>query len=213
MIILFGGEKGGTGKTTMAINMAVLRAIDGRDVLLVDADKQGSAAQWASTRAAERHTPHITCVGITGKTLTDQVRAIAPKYQDIVIDAGGIDSLELRAAMLIADAIVTPARPSQFDVFTLAKMNQLVGEARAFNTRLQAGILTNCAPTNPRMTDAQELADFANDLSNYSLLKTVVMDRKAYRLCARDGLATTEYLRGDEKAAAEMRQLSKEVWE
>lgn len=212
MIILFGGEKGGTGKTTMAINMAVQRALQGRDVLLIDADKQGSASQWASTRAQERFTPYITCVSILGKALTEQVRALTPKYDDIVIDAGGVDSLELRAGMLVADAIVTPAKPSQFDVFTLSKMDRLVAEARAFNQNLQAGILTNIAPTNPNMTDAQEMADFVDELQNYSLLKTIVKDRKAYRLCARDGMGAAEYLKGDEKAAFEMNQLAKEVW-
>lgn len=212
MIVLLGGEKGGTGKTTIALNMAVMRALQGRDVLLIDADKQGSAQQWAATRAQERFTPHITCVAIYGKTLTEQVRSLMTKYQDIVIDAGGADSLELRAAMLVADAIVTPAKPSQFDVFTLSKMDRLVGEARAFNSTLRAGILTNAAPTNAMSTDAKEMAEFVDDLPNYHLLKTVVKERKAYRLCARDGMAAAEYLKPDEKAAFEMQQLAKEVW-
>ncbi len=50
MIVLVGGEKGGTGKTTLAINLAALRAIRGRDVLLVDTDPQGSASGWVLTR-------------------------------------------------------------------------------------------------------------------------------------------------------------------
>jgi chromosome partitioning protein len=212
MIILFGGEKGGTGKTTMAVNMAVLRAMQGRDVLLVNADKQQSAAQWAATRASENHTPHITCVSIYGSTVSDEVRKLAAKFDDVVIDAGGVDSLELRAGMLIADAIVTPAKPSQFDVFTLSKMDKLVGEARAVNVNLQAAILTNIAPTHPNMTDSEEMAEFVEELQNYALLKTIVKDRKAYRLCARDGMAAVEYVRGDEKAAAEMRALAAEVW-
>lgn len=212
MIVLFGGEKGGTGKTTMALNMAVARAMQGREVLLIDADKQGSASQWAAVRAQERFTPAITCVSIYGKQLSEQVRSLMTKYQDIVIDAGGADSVELRAAMLVSDAIVTPANPSQFDVFTLSKMDKLVEEARAFNERLSAGILTNRAPTNPNMTDAQEMAEFVEELPNYGLLKTVVKDRKAYRLCARDGMGALEYQRGDEKAIAEMNQLAGEVW-
>jgi chromosome partitioning protein len=151
-------------------------------------------------------------VSVYGSTLADEVRRLAGKFDDIVIDAGGVDSLELRAGMLVADAIVTPAKPSQFDVFTLSKMDKLVAEARAFNVNLQAAILTNIAPTNPRMTDAQEMADFVEELKNYTMLDTIVKDRKTYRLCARDGMAAVEYIRGDEKAAEEMRALAKEVW-
>lgn len=212
MIILFGGEKGGTGKSTMALNMAVERAKSGRDVCLVDADKQGSASQWAAIRATERYTPFIACVSIYGETLSDQVSALAKRYDDIIIDAGGVDSYELRAGMLVADALVTPAKPSQFDVFTLSKMDKLVREVRAFNTRLQAAILTNIAPAHPSMTDVQEMAEFVQELPNYSLLKTVVRDRKAFRLCARDGKGATEYEKGDAKAASEMESLAKEVW-
>lgn len=212
MIILVAGEKGGTGKTTMSINLVVERAKSGRDVALLNADKQGSAAQWAAIRAQERYTPFIPCMSIYGQTLTEQVRELAKKYDDILIDAGGWDSIEMRAAMLVADALVTPAKPSQFDVFTLAKMDKLVAEARAFNTTLKAAILTNLAPSNPNMTDVQEMADYVNELPNYALLETIVRDRKAYRLCARDGLAATEYPKGDEKAADEMRRLAAEVW-
>ncbi len=50
MVILIGGEKGGTGKTTIATNLAALRALAGHDVLLVDTDSQGSASYWASSR-------------------------------------------------------------------------------------------------------------------------------------------------------------------
>ena len=50
MIILIGGEKGGTGKTTLSTNIAAKLALEGEDVLLVDTDKQGSASAWAATR-------------------------------------------------------------------------------------------------------------------------------------------------------------------
>ena len=49
MIVLIGGEKGGTGKTTIATNLAALRAMAGRDVLLVDTDPQGSASYWTTS--------------------------------------------------------------------------------------------------------------------------------------------------------------------
>lgn len=211
-IILFGAEKGGVGKTTIAVNMAVLRARQGRDVLLVDTDKQGSASQWAAARTTEKHTPPITCIGIYGKTLAEQIRHHIPKYDDIVIDAGGRDSVELRAAMMVADAIITPSTPSQFDIYSLYTMDRLVGEAKAFNTGLRSAILVNGAPTNAHSSDADDMREYLEDMENYFILSTIVKERKAYRTCAKDGLAATELFKIDEKAAQEMTQLAAEVW-
>ena len=212
MIILFGGEKGGTGKTTIAVQMAVNRALQGRDVLLVDADKQASAQQWAATRSEDSHDPRISCVAIYGRTLTAEIQALAGKYDDIVIDTRGADAMELRAGMLVADVLVTPSQPSQFDIFTLSKMDRLVEDARGFNDKLRAVILVNMAPTNPNMTDESEMREYLADLPNYRLLATTVKSRKIYRTCARDGMAVLEYDRPDPKAAEEMRQLTAEVW-
>jgi chromosome partitioning protein len=212
MIVLIAGEKGGTGKTTTAVNLAVARALAGSDVLLVNADKQNSAAEWAATRVQEKHTPRISCVSILGQTLDEEIRSLEGKFADIIIDAGGIDSVELRAGMLVADVIVTPARPSQFDVFTLAKMDNLVGLARPFNTKLQAAILCNCAPTHPASTEAKDMAEYVDELKHYTILKTVVKQRKVYQQCARDGMGALEYTRGDEKAIDEMNRLAEEIW-
>src|SRR5574337_960437 len=113
MIVLVGGEKGGTGKTTLATNLAALRAIAGSDVLLVDTDSQGSASIWAQIREEEHVKPAITCVSMRGRGVAAEIRKLAPRFKDIVIDSGGRDSVELRQAMLTARVMVVPARPSQ----------------------------------------------------------------------------------------------------
>ena len=59
MILLLGGEKGGTGKTTIATNLAALRAAAGYDVLLIDTDRQGTAAAWCQVRAEDPRLPRI----------------------------------------------------------------------------------------------------------------------------------------------------------
>lgn len=212
MIILFGGEKGGTGKTTIAVQMAVNRAMQGREVLLVDADKQESAQQWAAIRTEEKLEPKIACFAMYGKTLSEQIRGLAGKYDDIVIDTRGADAAELRAGMLVADVLITPSQPSQFDIFTLSKMDRLVADARAFNDKLRATILVNLAPTNPQTTDEAEMREYLADLPNYRLLETTVKSRKIYRTCASDGMAVLEYAKPDVKAVEEMRKLTAEVW-
>lgn len=212
MILLFGGEKGGTGKTTAAVNMAAMRARQGRDVLLIDSDKQGSASLWAAIRVQESLSPSLACIAIYGETLDEQVRKLKDRFDDIVIDTRGSDAPELRSAMLVADLMITPARASQFDIFTLGAVDKLVAQARGFNKSLRAAILINCAPTHVASTEVDEMKEVVAELSNYSLLNSVIKDRKIFRTCAKDGMAVTEYDKPDEKAVFEITQLAKEVW-
>lgn len=210
-VTLFGGEKGGSGKSTLAVSYAAMLAGEGRDVLLVDADMQASAAKWNGIRDAEQIVPQITCVAIYGDSLASQIRALIPKYDDIVIDTRGSDAPELRAAMLVANTIVTPAQTSQFDIFTFATMDRIVEQARGFNPELRALALINRAPTNARSTEVDEMRAALATLQHYTLLPGHICDRKAFRSTARDGRAVTEYAQPDHKAVAEMRALALEI--
>ena len=89
MIVLLGGEKGGTGKSTMATNLAAIHAINGNDVILVDADKQASSAAWAALRDENGLTPRVPCVQKLGKTLHVEVKELERRYQTVIVDCGG----------------------------------------------------------------------------------------------------------------------------
>ena len=139
MIVLVGGQKGGVGKTTLAVNLAAMRSRAGRDVLLVDADRQGSANLWAGIRHEDPRNAPVPCVQKVGKGLAADIRDLATRYEDVVMDAGGQDSVELRAAMAIAEFALFPIQPSIFDAATLETLAELVAQAQALNTRLVAG--------------------------------------------------------------------------
>ena len=89
MILTVGNVKGGVGKTTLAVNIAITRALAGRDVLLVDGDEQGTAAAFTDLRAGALGAAGYTAVILQGAALRTQVRQLAPKYDDVVIDVGG----------------------------------------------------------------------------------------------------------------------------
>ena len=113
MIVTVGNTKGGVGKTTLAVNLAIARALAGRDVWLIDADRQGTAQTAISIRADAGHNPGIACASYPdGPTLRAQVMQQAGKFQDIIIDAGGRDSTALRAALVLSDVIVVPFQPA-----------------------------------------------------------------------------------------------------
>ena len=80
MIVLIGGEKGGTGKTTLATNLAAMRALAGRDVLMIDTDPQGSANYWAQSRDEENITPRVACIQKFGKGLPKEVQDLAHRW-------------------------------------------------------------------------------------------------------------------------------------
>ena len=204
MIFLVGGEKGGTGKTTLATNFAAMRVAQSRSVLLVDTDKQGSASAWAALRLESGDLTPIPCVQLFGKTVAHQLRDLAPRYDDLVVDAGGRDSVELRSAMVVAERFVIPIQASQFDVWTLEQMDTLVGQASALNPGLIARIVINRASTHPRVREADEARELIEDFDNLSYTGVIVRDRIAYRRAAAGGQAVTEMDAPDQNACAEI---------
>ena len=212
MIILVGGEKGGTGKTTIATNLAAMRLNQDGDLLVIDTDKQGSASYWAATRESNQKVRRVSSVQKFGKTVTSEIRDLSQRYQDIIIDAGGRDSIELRAAMTVAEKLIIPIQASQFDVWTLGAMNDLINQVLAFNESLQTFVLLNRASTNPSVSEVDEASEVMEDFEHLVLFKTVVHDRIAYRKAAKSGLAVVELQPKEMKAATEMTSLYEEVF-
>ena len=211
-IILIGGEKGGTGKTTLAVNLAALRALQGRDVLLIDTDIQASASYWAQSRDEAGTQPRVACIQKFGKGLQTEVRDLAKRYQDLIIDAGGRDSLELRAALVIAERVYIPIQPSQFDIWTLGRMDDLVKTAQGFNPDLRAWVVISRASTNPSVNEVAEARNLLADFEHVQLSPAVIRDRIAYRKAARDGLSVEELKPADPKAGEEIQALFQEVF-
>lgn len=212
-ITVFGGEKGGTGKTTLATNIAAMLAIKGKDVLLLDTDRQGTASLWATVREEEEQEPRVACVQKFGKGLPAQIRDLAERYDEIIIDAGGRDSLELRYALGVADRVYIPVQPFQFDIWTIRQMDSLVEMARGLNDGLQAFLVLNRVSTNPVVREDRDARDFIRQeqFANLSLTAAMVRDRIAFRKSARDGLSVVE-LRQDKKAETEMHELFEEIY-
>ena len=212
MIVLVGGEKGGSGKTTIATNLAAMLAEQGRDALLVDTDPQGSASFWADARQDHPSSPkRLTVVQKHGRSVGQEINQLAPRFDDVVIDSGGRDSAELRSAMLVADVILVPARPSMYDIHSLALMDRLIGESQQFNAKLQAFVVVNGASTNAGNADVADMLEVLSDFRFFRVASTVLRDRLAYRRSAAQGLSVSEFVPRDAKAADELTGLYDEV--
>lgn len=205
MIVLIGGEKGGTGKTTLATNLAAMRSQAGMDVLLVDTDRQGSSGYWASVRSEDDALTRVPCVQVFGKSLARELRDLSARYDDLIVDAGGRDSVELRSAMVAADRLYVPVQASQFDVWTLEQMDGLVSQAQAINPSLEAAVVINRASTHPRVREADEASTIVADYEALSFTGLVVRDRISYRRAASAGRSVVESADPDVKAIREMK--------
>lgn len=210
MILLLGGEKGGTGKSTIAANLAVWLAHKGADVILVDTDRQMTASRWVGRRnAIDGDVPKVHCAE-KHETVYDTVRDLAGRYQQVIVDAGGRDSEELRTALVAADVVYCPLKASQPDIETSVHMNQLVKLARGMNPRLQARIVISMGPTNPVVHEAADAAEILKDLPEFSPSAVIIGDRKVYRDAMLEGRGVVEL--SNDKAKAEIEALAHEIY-
>lgn len=215
MIVLIANEKGGVGKTTIAVNLAAMCRRAGHDVLLVDTDRQESAGTWAAMRHEDDFKPTVTCVSKTGKVGRDLVE-LAQKYPIVVVDAGGRDSLEMRQALAVCDFCVIPIKPAQFDVWSLSRMGALLRDLwDRMDRRVNAFAVVNGASPNPAVRETGEVREALADYSAlFPVMATVITERIAFRRASRDGLGVVELptSHSDAKATAEMSSLYEEVF-
>lgn len=212
MIVTVGNTKGGVGKTTLALQLALSRRLADRDVLLIDADRQGSAQTAVSIRAEAGRAPTLSCIQYAeGKVLRAQVGALAAKHDDTIIDAGGRDNEALRVALGRSDVLLVPVQPRVVDVWALADIAELVEraqEARADDNRprLRAFAVLNLADpgTTPDNIDAAKaVLDFPAPLP----LDGIVRRRKAVANAMANGLSVDELTPRDPKACDEIAAL------
>lgn len=202
LIITLGNTKGGVGKSTVAVNLALARVLSNHRVWLIDADLQASTAMVMAMRAGRgRPMPeHSQCA--EGAKLVDQVAEKAGQFDDTVIDVGGRDSTALRAALAVSDMVLVPFAPRSIDVWALQDMNNLVKEARKLQPQLKAlGFLS--------MADiqGQDNRDAAAALADYPellLLDAPIRRRKSIANAVSEGLSVLEYEPADAKARQEI---------
>jgi chromosome partitioning protein len=212
MILVVGGTKGGSGKTLLATSLTVLRAASGQDVLLIDADEQGSAMDF--TRQRQRRMAGeagYTAIQTREADVAVQVRRMTPKYGDIIIDVGGRDTASQRAALAVADRLLIPFPPTSVDLWTADTVVALLKEADAFNPRLRSYAVLNKA--FPRGSDNAETAVLLQEyVDHWTYLDTPIGNRKAFSNAFGVGTVVTEYQPRDTKAMAEIRALYKYVF-
>lgn len=211
MILTVGNTKGGVGKTTLAVNLAVARAIMGRKVWLIDGDRQGTAATAMTIRAQSGRLPFIQCDQLhDGDDLHTQLMAHGSKFDDVVIDAGGRDSTALRAALVLSNAVLIPFAPRSLDVWALGDVCVLIDEAKTINPKLRALAFLNCADTSG--SDNEDAVGALVDYPQLAYLPTPLRRRKSVANAVGQGLSVLELTPKDAKAIQELKKLTDAIF-
>ena len=208
MIILIGSQKGGCGKSTTAVNICAELASLGHDVVLVDADRQCTSANWAMDRTANEKLAKVYCVQ-KYENIRDTLIDLDKRYGFVIVDAAGRDSRELRTGMLAAHVLIVPFRPSQPDLDTLPKMQEIITQAKDLNLYLKVFGLLTMTPTNPAIREEADARICLEDYPVIELLTTIIHDRKCYRDAMSDGLGVVEM--DNPKAKDEIKKLIAEI--
>lgn len=211
MIIVVGNHKGGTSKSTLAVNLATEFQQQGSKVIILETDPSVStASQWAADRE-NTNQPGITTVRKTGR-LGNTIDDLAAAYDVVIIDTAGKDSTELRSAAHRADLLLVPTSTTVADLDATRIFLSWMDEARDMNPALKILIVISKAPTywhsNHIETATNALAEIPEEIE-FDLADTVIHHRNVYAQALSEGLSVVES--DNPKAKAEIQLLAQEI--
>ncbi len=205
MIVVVGGVKGGSGKTTIATNLAVLRSSTGKKVLLVDADEQRSTSIWANQRDVLGLETNWSTIQLAGKAIYTQINRMKVDYDDIIIDVGGRETNSQRAAIAVADIYLVPFKPRSLDIWTLGDVKGIISEMLQANPNLKSYAVINQGDS--KGADNEGTFAILQECEDIKCIDITIGSRKAFANAASEGLGVIEMKIPDKKAIHEIRSL------
>ncbi|MFT7008043.1 MAG: chromosome partitioning protein [Colwellia sp.] len=210
MMILVGGEKGGSGKSCLAQNLAVYFARNKKAiVLMVDCDPQRTTSDWIQARNSDPSLPAINCIQLYGKIRNDLI-SLAQHYDYVVVDCGGQDNLALRAAMSVADHVVIPLRPKRRDLKTVPHMEDMLSTCKMVNPKMLASFVMTQCPSLPNQ--ARRILEAKDVCTSFGInvLNALTYNRNVYDDSEELGSSVIE-IDPEGKAAIEMIAIAEEL--
>lgn len=219
MLVLVGNTKGGVGKSVETIQIAAARALQGRNVLVADGDRQGTSSKAIGVRMSAEISPSIACVHFTkGTEYHTQIRHQAKLYDDVIMDCGGHDSQTLRYALGLADVVVVPYQPRPFDTWALEQLSELIDEVQA--ARLDAGRTPlrvichlNSADAGINSVDNIEAEKVLVHFPQLTFVNSALVRRKAFPLSAAQGMCVFETMPAGDKSCDELKRLLNNIFQ
>ena len=226
MILLCGSEKGGVGKTTVSANLLAMLALDGKSVIGVDADGQGGLTLFNEYRNKEGVQPFFPVVQQrvmdggpeAGEALFSTLLDLGNKYEHVVVDTGGHNSIELRVVLSIADILLSPCFPGLLDLNAVKNLTRNVREAEFGRSRalgkMRALFVLNRVNTHPLVTTHLDAKEALEQVDGFELLDVCLHDRISHVYSLAKGMSVVE-MKGSErdpKAIHEVEELYRGIY-
>lgn len=208
-IITVANQKGGAGKTTVAMQLAGTLGRQGHRVLVIDADPQGTAQRWAASAEEEDPFP-AAVVGLSaaGGKVHQEAKKHATDYDFLIIDCPpAVDSPVPQSALMISDLVIVPVVPSPADLWAAKGIQRLIENAQDFNESLRARLLLNMLQAQTSL--GREAEDLLGEFG-LGRMQTSLGLRQAYRHSQLYG-NTVHALGRQDKAVQEADALAAEV--
>ena len=197
-------QKGGSGKTTIAINLARAYQIMGHSVLLIDSDKQGSSRDWQSV---DENNP-LPLLVLDQVSIDRDIKKVIGQYDYIIID-GSPQATEIATATIKAsDFILIPMQPSPFDLWASNNLIELIEQGRTVNPKLKAGIVLTRLVKNTKIG-----AEVGQVISDFGLpvLTSNICQRTCYPYSASLGKTVFDTERPNSEPVKEINSLANEI--
>jgi len=210
-IIAVANQKGGSGKTTVSMQLAGAIARRRNKVLVVDADPQGTATRWAASAEDDCPFP-ASVVGLSAASakVHREVKKFIDDYDYIIIDCPpAADSPVPQSALLIADLVLVPLIPSPLDMWAAVGIRQVIANVSDLNEGLKSRLVLNQCQPNTTLTQEtlEVLPEFGIELANAQL-----RHRQVYRQSAVFGQTVHDFGGKASAAIDEMETLTDEVF-
>lgn len=203
-VIALVGNKGGAGKTTLAVNLASALK-NGASTAIIDADPQRSSIQWREICEQEQAISVLDDEG----DLLEVVRDARNRYDHILIDCPpSVDAVQTREALQACRVALIPLQPSPLDIWATVHIERLIDEARRLNAGLAAMMVINQLEPRTRLSQMIRTALAELDIP---VAETAIRRRMAYKMSVLEGRSVFEMGSRGAAAADEVRQLANEV--